>query len=129
MRLIRALEVMLCTALVLFAGAGRAAPLALYDTAREPSPANAPLAPLGPPPAAPATGCGDFAVACSDAPAKAKPLTTLPFDYGLEVSGGVIASNHGSAAGGSISGWIKPKDVPLTVYFEYDRFQPIGGRR
>ncbi len=104
-----------------WARAAAAAPLALYDTTRE----AAPIAPLAP--AAPAPPCGGFAVACSAAPVS--PQKVLPFDYGLAVSGTVVGSNHGAFGGAGVSGWVKPKDIPLTLYFDYERLQPIGRTR
>ena len=98
--------------------AARAAPLALYDTIKEPT-ALAPIAPVSP--------CGSFAVACSAAPVS--PQKTLPFDYGLAVSGAVGGSSHGVVSGVGVSGWVKPKDVPVTLYFDYERLQPIGRLR
>ncbi len=95
-----------------------AAPLALYDTAREATP----IAPI-----APAQPCGGFAVACSEAPVAAKPA--LPFDYGLAVSGVVAGSSHGGFGGGGVSGWVKPKDLPVTLYFDIERLQALGSRR
>ncbi len=95
-----------------------AAPLTLYDTARDPA-QLAPIAPISP--------CGSFAVACSAAPVA--PHTVLPFDYGLSVSGTVGRSNHGAFSGVGVAGWVKPKDIPLTLYFDIERFQPIGRTR
>ena len=100
------------------AWAAVAAPLPLYDTTRD---ATA-LAPI--PPASP---CGGFAVACSAAPVS--PQKVLPFDYGLAVSGTIGGSNRGTFGGVGVSGWVKPKDIPLTLYFDYERLQPIGRTR
>ena len=105
------------SALFATASAVSAAPLALYDTARD----STQLAPL----AAPAT-CGGFSVACSAAPAA--PQTVLPFDYGMTVSGSIGGSRYGSFAGASVSGWVKPKDIPITLYFDIERYQPLGRR-
>jgi hypothetical protein len=102
--------------LVLGMPAAAAAPLALYDTARD----SKDLAPIAPTPP-----CGGWAVACSAAP-EAK-TSALPFDYGVAVSGMVGGSTHGRGISGeAVSGWIKPKDVPVTVYFDIERFQPFG---
>ena len=95
-----------------------AAPLTLYDTAREATPI-APIAPVQP--------CGGFAVACSVAPAP--PKRVLPFDYGLSVSGVIAGSSRGAFGGGSVSGWAKAKDIPLTLYFDIERLQALGSRR
>ncbi len=92
-----------------------ASPLALYDTTQDP----APLAPL-----APAAPCGGLAVACSASPVS--PHKVLPFDYGLAVSGSVVGSSRGAFSGVGVSGWVKPKDLPLSVYFDVEHFQPIG---
>jgi hypothetical protein len=109
---------MIAACLVLAASVAQAAPLALYDTARD----TTPLAPLAPTP-----HCGGFAVACSAEPAVKS--TKLPFDYGLSVSGMVGGGSHiGAFSGESVSGWIKPKDIPVTVYFEVERLQPLGRR-
>ena len=114
--------------LVLYASAGwaagwapaaDAAPLPLYDTTNDAT-ALAPLAP-------PAPSCGGFAVACSAAPVS--PHKALPFDYGLSVSGVVGGSSHGAFGGYGVSGWVKPKDIPLTLYFDYEHLQPIGRPR
>ena len=95
-----------------------AAPLPLYDTTRD----STALAPI--PPAPP---CGGFSVACSAAPLS--PQKALPFDYGLAVSGSVGGSSHGAFSGVGVSGWVKPKDIPVSLYFDFERLQPIGRTR
>ena len=106
--------------LLLWVWPAAAAPLQLYDTSRD----QTPLAPL-----APAPPCGGFAVACST-PAGAKPsapVKKLPFEYGLAVSGMVGGGTHiGGFSGEAVSGWVKPDGVPMTLYFDVERFQPFG---
>ena len=104
--------------LLMLAAPAAAAPVTLYDTSRD----TAQIAPL-----APAPSCGGFAVACSAVPVT--PQRVLPFDYGLSVSGTVVGSNHGAFGGVGVSGWIAPKDVPMTLYFDVERLQALSGRR
>ncbi len=112
------MRVMIAAVLGLAASGAQAAPLALYDTARDPTE----LAPLAPP-----QDCGGFAVACSAAPAVKSHV--LPFDYGGAVSGMVGGGSHiGGFSGVGVSGWVKAKDLPLTVYFDVERYQPLGRR-
>lgn len=97
-----------------------AAPLPLYDTSRD----QTQLAPLSP-----ALPCGGFAVACSTPPGEnpAPPKTKLPFEYGLAVSGLVGGGTRiGGFSGEAVSGWVKPDGVPMTLYFDVERFQPLG---
>ena len=106
--------------ILIWAVPAAAAPLPLYDTSRE----QTQVAPL-----APAPPCGGFAVACSTPPgtSPAPAKTKLPFEYGLSVSGMVGGGTHiGGVSGEAVSGWVKPDGVPVTLYFDVERFQPFG---
>ena len=102
--------------LAVTAGQAAATPLTLYQADKDP---------LEVPGSGPVVACGG---ACTKPPA-APPTPKFGFEYGLEVSGTVAASNHGSAVGGAVSGWVKPDNLPVTLYFDVERYAPFGRHR
>ncbi len=92
-----------------------AEPLTLYEAEKDP---------LAVPGNGPVVACGGVPGACpTPGPEK---QTKLPFTYGVSVSTTFVGSNHGSAFGEGVSGWLKPDGTPLTIYFDVQHFQPLG---